>query len=151
MIFQYPAVSLAPADGIGTGLYQAPAFLLRRHHVTVEISLEGNISSAQESCPLYDDAWRRQVERNISAAHGHYALCSLQQVQELGVDYLDIYGHLDRAQPCKMHRITMDDFVSLLPGLDMQVRVETVLQRTFDLESPLPVDGSFRQVIGGGH
>lgn len=118
--------------------------------IDIEIGLVGNISSAQTGCDLYSDAWRKGVQANISSAYEHYAMSSVALSQRLGVDYLDVYGRIDSAEPYKMERISMDQFNKQFPELEINVAVNTVLRRTFDLESPLPADGGFMEIIGGG-
>lgn len=118
--------------------------------VDIEIELVGNISSAQTGSDLYSEAWRKEVQHNISSIYEHHAMSAAALSQQLAVDYLDIYGRIDSAKPYKMEKISMVQFNKLLPGLEVNVAVNTVLRRTFDLESPLPADGGFMKIIGGG-
>ncbi len=118
--------------------------------ISVDIHLEGNITAAHEGCDLYNDQWRESVQDNVSAAYERCTVAAFEQAKSLKLDFLDIYGNIDRVAPYKMEKLGFDEFTQMLPELKITVDAKTEIKRTFDLESPMPVDGSFKRVIGGG-
>lgn len=65
----------------------------------------------------------------------------LRQSQALNADFLDLAGHIRRSSPSKWSRIA-PEWTALLPELAWTVTVEATLDRTLDLEAPVPLGGT---------
>ena len=65
----------------------------------------------------------------------------LRQSQTLNADFLDLAGHIRRDSPSKWSRIA-PEWNALLPELAWKVTAEAVLDRTLDLEAPVPLGGT---------
>ena len=65
----------------------------------------------------------------------------LRQSQTLGADFLDLAGHIRHDSPAKWSRIA-PEWSAVLPDLAWTVTVEATLDRTLDLEGPVPLGGS---------
>ncbi len=64
----------------------------------------------------------------------------LRQSQALCADFLDLAGHIRRDSPSNWRRIA-PEWSAILPELAWTVTVEAALDRTLDLEAPVPLGG----------
>ena len=84
---------------------------------------------------------RAELETELSETVRRWCEGILRQSQTLGADFLDLAGHIRRGSPDQWRRIA-PDWSTILPDLVWTVAVETTLDRTLDLEAPVPLGGT---------
>ena len=84
---------------------------------------------------------RAELEAELSETVRRWCEGLLRQSQTLGADFLDLAGHIRRGSPGKWNRIA-PEWSAILPNLAWTVTVEAALDRTLDLEAPVPLGGT---------
>ena len=83
---------------------------------------------------------RAALEAELSETVQRWCEALLRRSQTLGADFLDLAGHVRRNSPSKWSRIA-PEWNAILPDLAWTVTVEAALDRTLDLEAPVPLGG----------
>ena len=83
---------------------------------------------------------RAQLEAALAETVRGWVSALLEQSQTLAADFLGIGGILGERYPAKWQRVRAQ-WPALLPTMDFQVSVEAEIERTFDLQDPVPVTG----------
>lgn len=83
---------------------------------------------------------RAELESELSETVRRWCEGILRQSQTLNADFLDLAGHIRRGSPDQWRRIA-PDWSTILPDLAWTVAVEATLDRTLDLEAPVPLGG----------
>lgn len=84
---------------------------------------------------------RAELETELSETVRRWCEGILRQSQTLGADFLDLAGHVRQDAPSKWSRIA-PEWSAILPELAWTVTVEAALDRTLDLEAPVPLGGT---------
>ena len=84
---------------------------------------------------------RADLEAELSETVQRWCEGILRQSQALNADFLDLAGHIRRSSPSKWSRIA-PEWNALLPELAWTVTAEAELDRTLDLEAPVPLGGT---------
>ena len=87
------------------------------------------------------EAARARLEAALARTVQGWCEGILRQSQALGADFLDLAGHIRRDNPSKWSRIA-PEWSAILPELPWTVTVEATLDRTLDLEAPVPLGGT---------
>lgn len=87
------------------------------------------------------EAARARLEAALAGTVQGWCEGILRQSQALGADFLDLAGHIRRDNPSKWNRIAQE-WSAILPELPWTVTVEATLDRTLDLEAPVPLGGT---------
>ena len=83
---------------------------------------------------------RADLEAELSETVQRWCEALLRRSQTLGADFLDLAGHIRHDDPSKWSRIA-PEWSAILPELAWTVTVEAALDRTLDLEAPVPLGG----------
>ncbi len=87
------------------------------------------------------EAARADLETELTETVQGWCETILRQSQTLGADFLDLAGHIRHDSPAKWSRIA-PEWSAVLPDLAWTVTVEATLDRTLDLEAPVPLGGT---------
>ena len=117
--------------------------------IKVDLTLEGNITSLDPGCRPDNDSWRRAVEGRLDDLSESWLRAALRRSIELEADCTDLESSLRMTAPLRMDRAlrksgeneSQTDFAALLPDLDIRFCTKTTLRRSFDLDTPLDVNG----------
>ena len=83
---------------------------------------------------------RADLEAELAETVQRWCEALLRRAQTLGADFLDLAGHVRHDDPSKWSRIA-PEWSAILPELAWTVTVEAALDRTLDLEAPVPLGG----------
>ena len=83
---------------------------------------------------------RADLEAELAETVQRWCEALLRRAQTLGADFLDLAGHVRHDDPSKWSRIA-PEWSAILPDLAWTVTVEAALDRTLDLEAPVPLGG----------
>ena len=111
---------------------------LRRIDVTLQV--RAAVQELAGTTRLSDEAVRAQLEAALAETVRGWVSALLEQSQTLAADFLGIGGILGERYPAKWQRVRAQ-WPALLPTMDFQVSVEAEIERTFDLQDPVPVTG----------
>ena len=84
---------------------------------------------------------RAELEAELAETAKRWCEDLLRQSQALCADFLDLAGHIRRDSPSKWSRIA-PEWRATLPELAWTVTAEAALDRTLDLEAPVPLGGT---------
>lgn len=85
-------------------------------------------------------AARRALEAALADAVCGWARTLIAREQALGADFLDLRGAVAAASPAKWAAVR-DEWNAIFPTLPVTVSVEATLDRTLDLQQPVPLTG----------
>ncbi|MBQ6403511.1 MAG: hypothetical protein IJI27_06360 [Oscillospiraceae bacterium] len=87
------------------------------------------------------DAARAALEQALSETVRGWCETILRQSQTFNADFLDLAGHIRHDNPAKWHKIA-PEWSAIWPTLAWTVTAEATLDRTLDLEAPVPLGGT---------
>ncbi len=108
--------------------------------VDIRLKLSSNLVSMEGLVDIRREDVREKVEEGLSGIVESAVSAAVRRGQEMGVDFLDLRGILSRREPIKMEDIP-EKWEDVFPALPVEIRVESVFSRTYDIIDPPEISG----------
>ena len=115
---------------------------LERIDVTAET--ESNVTELKGDARLSDESERAQIEAALAELMKKRIERAIGAAQELKLDYIGIGGRIQRAAPVKYQKMD-PDWETVFPDVEFRITSKAILKRTYDLEDPIPIDGTDKE------
>lgn len=106
----------------------------------IRLSLRAELTETDGRTDGTSDAGRRALERALARQVRGWTIGLLRRSQTLGADFLDLGGMLASGDPVRFARVR-DGWEARFPSLPVEVTVTAELDRTQDLQQPVPQAG----------
>lgn len=113
--------------------------------IVVNVKLKAGIEEVGGDIDIYDTEVLNDLDGKISQKILRMGRRVLNKSQELGADFLNFRKKVEIKSPIKFSRMNKS-WGEIYPGLDIDLRVTTEIERTYDLLEPVGVGGG----EGGG-
>ena len=106
----------------------------------VRLELSANLISMRGAADVTRREFREEAQTRLSGIMRDAAAGAVARSQALGLDFLDLEGIVSRKEPIRLEDMP-EEWESLFPTLPVEIRVESRLERTFDIVDPPEISG----------